>query len=118
MQADEVRRTDAGVLCQSCAFQRELAKTRQRSAGLAGGMAGGAVPAAAAPGDSVVLGFVIGFICGCFGVAWAYLASRGPETKRGVAYGFLVGTALGIFIELMRRTGRIPPYSRYPTPVP
>ena len=106
----DFRHTDSGWICQSCAFQLELAKTRQRTLG--GELLN------SASNDSFVLGFVIGFLCGCCGLAWVYYVSRGPETKRGVWYGNLVGFLVGLVLEMMRRSRGGAPYFPIRRPAP
>jgi hypothetical protein len=96
----DFRSTDRGVICATCAFKLELEKTRQRTSGSGG--------VHAVLGDSFMVGLVVGLLCGCFGLAWAYLTKRGPETKKGMALGFAIGTVMGIVGELMRRSGRVP----------
>src|SRR5512146_3490071 len=103
MVAEDVRRTDVGFVCSTCAFKVNYEKMRAQNQVMPGA-AGGAVAA----NDSLLLGLVIGMICGCFGVAWAFLWKTGPQTKKGVLYGFLIGTALGVFLELMRMSHSAP----------
>lgn len=49
---------------------------------------------------SVFVGLMLGFICGCLGLLFAYGFAVPAETKRGVWIGFVVQFVLGVLLEI------------------
>jgi hypothetical protein len=95
MDEASTRRTKFGVMCMECAFKQSLAETRMRATGVSSG-----TDAANSPNDSLLLGGVIGLVCGIIGLIAVLILGKGTNMKRGALYGFLIQATLGLFWRL------------------
>lgn len=51
-------------------------------------------------------GLLLGFFCGCIGLAIAYIANTGPQTKQGALVGFGVGFVVGALVRILAYADR------------